>query len=391
MNDETATGLRGRADPAAREEVPPEAPAHNEAGQRTTRDLPARAPARSRLQRRRRALRFTLLVVVPLVAVIVGTAFWLLGGRYVETDNAFVKADKVPVSAEVSGAVVEVLVRENEIVRAGQPLFRLDPAPFRVALSKADAKLGEVRTDLAAMKASYREKQAQIALARTNLEFARKEQARQADLAARNFISASKLDDARKAVEVTERQLQAQQQDLQRIAAALGGGIDLPVASHPTYRAALAELEQARLDLSRIEVRASIDGTISHLPQPGQFLSAGATAASLIADARPWIEANFPEKDLTWVHPGQPVEVHIDMFPDRAWAGVVESLSPATGSEFSILPPQNASGNWVKVAQRVPLRVRLDAQSGAPRLRAGMSATVRVDTGHRRTLLGFAL
>jgi len=335
-------------------------------------------------------MRWTLLVVVPLVALIAGGVFWLLGGRYVETDNAFVKADKVPVSAEVSGAVVEVLVDENQAVRAGQPLFRLDPAPFQVALSKAEAKLGQVRTDLAAMKASYREKQAQIALARTQLEFARKEQSRQADLAARNFISAAKLDDARKSVEIAQQQLQAQQEDLQRIAASLGGGIDLPLESHPTYRAALAELAQARLDLSRVEVRASLDGTISHLPKPGQFLAAGATAASLVADARPWVEANFPEKDLTYVHPGQPVRVQIDTYPDREWAGVVESLSPATGSEFSIIPAQNASGNWVKVAQRVPLRVRLDTQPNGPRLRAGMSATVRVDTGHRRSIFGFS-
>ncbi|MCD6679829.1 MAG: HlyD family secretion protein [Burkholderiaceae bacterium] len=340
--------------------------------------------------RRRRALRWTLLVVVPLVALVAGAVFWLLGGRYVETDNAFVKADKVPVSAEVSGAVVEVFVDENQVVRAGQPLFRLDPAPFQVALSKAEAKLGQVRTDLAAMKAGYREKQAQIALASTQLEFARKEQAREADLAARNFISASKLDDARKSVQIAQQQLQAQQEDLHRIAASLGGGIDLPLEAHPTWRAALAEREQARLDLSRVEVRASLDGTISHLPKPGQFLAAGATAASLVADARPWVEANFPEKDLTYVHPGQPVTVQIDTYPDRDWTGVVESLSPATGSEFSILPPQNASGNWVKVAQRVPLRVRLDPQADAPRLRAGMSATVRVDTGHRRSLFGFS-
>ncbi|MCO5099400.1 MAG: HlyD family secretion protein [Burkholderiaceae bacterium] len=367
MNGQAATDARARIGPAPSEATPNEA-----------------APLR------RRALRWTLLVVVPLVAALAGTILWLHGGRYVETDNAFVKADKVPVSAEVSGAVVEVSVHENEIVRSGQPLFRLDPAPFRVALSKAEAKLGQVRTDLAATKASYREQQAQIALARTQFEFARREQARQADLAARNFISAAKLDDARKSVEIAQRQLQARQEDLQRIAATLGGSVDAPVESHPAWRAALAELEQARLDLSRVQVRASMDGTISHLPKPGQFVGAGATAASLVADARPWIEANFPEKDLTYVHPGQPVEVRIDTFPDRRWSGVVESLSPATGAEFSILPPQNATGNWVKVAQRVPLRVRLDTPPDAPRLRAGMSATVTVDTGHRRTLFGFA-
>lgn len=374
MNDDTRTRwlAQGDADAAA-----PGAPAAD----------PAQLRPRAS---RRRALRWTLLVVVPVVAAILGTAAWLLGGRFVETDNAFVKADKVPVSAEVSGAVVEVLVIENESVRAGQPLFRLDPAPFRVAVAKAEARLGQVRTDLAAMKAGYREKEAQIELARTRLAFARREQARQGDLASRNFISASKLDDARQRTEIAERQMHAEEQDLKRIAVALGGGIDTPIDAHPSYRAALAELEQARLDLSRAEVRASIDGTASHLPKPGQFVAAGATVAALVADARPWIEANFPEKDLTFVHAGQPVEVRIDTWPDRVWTGVVQSLSPATGAEFSILPPQNASGNWVKIAQRVPLRVRLDPPADAPRLRAGLSATVRVDTGHRRTLFGFS-
>ncbi len=376
MNDDTRARWLAQGDPDAG--APAATPPAAASGERR-----ARAP-------RRRALRWTLLVVVPLLAAILGTAAWLLGGRFVETDNAFVKADKVPVSAEVSGAVAEVLVSENAVVRAGQPLFRLDPEPFRVAVAKAEARLGQVRTDLAAMKASYREKQAQIALARTRLAFARREQSRQADLASRNFISASKLDDARQRTEIAEREMHAEEQDLQRIAVALGGGVDTPIDAHPSYRAASAELDQARLDLSRAEVRASVDGTVSHLPKPGQFVAAGATVAALVADARPWIEANFPEKDLTFVHPGQSVEVRIDTWPDRVWTGVVESLSPATGAEFSILPPQNASGNWVKIAQRVPLRVRLDRQSDAPRLRAGLSATVRVDTGHRRTLFGFS-
>ncbi|HEY0878652.1 MAG TPA: HlyD family secretion protein [Zeimonas sp.] len=398
MNDEISAGVQARIGHESREAAPRDGRRGRDAVPPASREVPARASTGAgEAQRvpavpehRRRTLRWMLLVFVPLVAVLAGTLFWLLGGRFVETDNAFVKADKVPVSAEVPGAVVEVLVRENQSVGKGQPLFRLDPVPFRVAVAKAEAKLGQARTDLAAMKASYREKQAQISLARTRFEFARKEQQREADLAARHFISASKLDDARRATEIADQEMRAQQQDLQRIAAALGGGIDAPIESHPSYRAALAELEQAKLDLARAEVRASIDGTVSNLPKPGQFVGAGATAASLVADARPWIEANFPEKDLTYVHAGQPVEIRIDTWPDRVWTGVVESLSPATGAEFSILPPQNASGNWVKVAQRVPLRVRIDAQSDAPRLRAGLSATVRVDTGHRRSLLGFS-
>ena len=378
---------------------------------------------------RRRALRWVLLVVVPLLVALVSALMWLHGGRFVETDNAFVQADKVPVSAEVSGAVTEVLVPENAPVEAGQLLFRVDPVPFRVAVARAEAGLGQARTDLQALRASYRQSRAQITLAQTRLEFARREQARQADLAAHHFVSASHLDDARRDVDLARQELQAQEEDAKRIAAALGGGPDVPLESHPSWRAASAQLEQARLDLARTEVRASIEGTVSHLPKPGQYVRAGATAAALVADRRPWVEANFPEKDLTWVRPGQPVEIRIDTWPGQVWQGVVDSLSPATGSEFSILPAQNASGNWVKVAQRVAVRIHLvedtpegvaaragepdagtekgpagesgDGSGGASTaepsagsttfpLRAGLSAIVRIDTGHRRRLLGLS-
>lgn len=347
---------------------------------------------------RRRAVRWVLLVIVPLLAVLAGALMWLHGGRYVETDNAFVQADKVPVSAEVSGAVTEVLVAENTPVVAGQLLFRVDPLPFRVAVARAEAGLGQARTDLQALRASYRQSRAQITLAQTRLEFARREQARQADLAAHHFVSASHLDDARRDVDLASQQLRAQEEDAKRIAAALGGGPDVPIESHPSWRAASAQLEQARLDLARTEVRASIEGTVSHLPKPGQYVRAGATAASLVADGRPWVEANYPEKDLTWVRPGQPVEIRVDTWPGQVWTGVVDSLSPATGSEFSILPAQNASGNWVKVAQRVAVRIHLvqepaaGAEGAAPAfpLRAGLSAVVRIDTGHRRSLFGLS-
>lgn len=352
---------------------------------------PASTPGPRDANRRRRTLRILLLVVVPSIAALVVAVVWLTGGRFVDTDNAYVKADKVPVSAEVSGAVAGVMVQENQSVAAGQPLFRLDPAPFRVAVAKAQAKLAQARTDLAAMKASYREQQAQIALARTKLVFAEKEQQRQADLASRNFISASKLDDARQSRQLAADQVVADEQDLARIATALGGGPGVPVERHPAYLGALAELRQVELDLSRVEVRASLSGTVSRLPKPGQYVAAGATAAALVADKAPWIEANFPETDLTWVHPGQRAEVRIDTYPGRVWRGEVESLSPATGAEFSLIPAQNATGNWVKIAQRVPLRVRLDPQPDMPRLRAGLSAVVRVDTGHRRSLFGLSL
>ncbi len=339
----------------------------------------------------RRLRRFILLVVIPLIAVVAVGVMYLRGGRYVETDNAYVKADKVPVSAEVSGAIKEVLVQENQSVTAGQPLFRIDAAPFQVAVARADARLAQVRTDLAATKAGFRAKQAEMTLARTRYAFARKDQQRQADLIARNFIPASRFDEAQQSTDLAGQQINVLQQDLKRIAETLGGSVDAPVERHPAYLAALAELDQARLDLARVEVRAPLPGIVSKPPKPGQYVNAGSVALALVVNGNLWIEANFPETDLTYVHPGQPVAVHIDTYPGATWPGVVESLSPATGAEFSVIPAQNATGNWVKIAQRVPVRITLDAGSDMPQLRAGLSAIVEIDTGHRRRLLGGSL
>ncbi|MEO8859551.1 MAG: HlyD family secretion protein [Burkholderiaceae bacterium] len=336
-------------------------------------------------------MRLLLLVVVPLVALLVAGAVYLHGGRFVETENAYVKSDKVPVSAEVAGSIKRVLVEENQSVAAGELLFRLDPAPYQVEVSKAEAKLAQVRTDLAALKASYREKQAEIALSRTKSAFALKDQQRQADLVAKNFISASKFDDAKQNTALAEQQSETLELDLKRVAETLGGSVDAPPEHHPSYLAALAELRQAKLDLSRVDVRASMAGIVSKPPKPGQYLAAGSTAMALVVNGNTWVEANFPETDLTFVHPGERVTVHVDTYPDVVWKGEVESLSPATGAEFSVLPAQNATGNWVKIAQRVPVRIKLDEAAGLPPLRAGLSADVEIDTGHRRRLLGFSL
>jgi membrane fusion protein (multidrug efflux system) len=334
--------------------------------------------------------RVVLLVIVPLIAALAVLGIYLHGGRYVETDNAYVKADKVPVSAEVSGAIREVLVQENQPVKAGEVLFRLNSEPYQVAVARAQAKLAQVRADVLALKASYREKQAEITLARTKLAFALKDQQRQSDLAARHFIADAKLDDAKQTAELAAQQIAALEQDLRRIAETLGGSVDTPLEQQAAYRSALAELEQANLDLARTDVRASLAGTVNKPPKPGQYAAAGATAMALVASGQLWVEANFPETDLTHVRPGQKAQVHVDTYPDNVWSGVVDSLSPATGAEFSVIPPQNATGNWVKITQRVPLRIRLDAAPGMPPLRAGLSATVEIDTGHRRLELGAA-
>ena len=334
----------------------------------------------------RRLRRMLLMVLVPVSAVTAVSLSYLRGGRVVETDNAYVKADKVPVSAEVGGVIREVMVKENQSVAAGQVLLQLDTAPFEVAVASAEARLAQARTDLAAMKASYREKQAQITLARTRHDFAVRDEQRQADLAAKRFISASRFDDAKQNADLAAQQITALEQDLKRVAEALGGSIDSPVEQHPSYRAAMAEVSQARLDLARTKVHASLPGIVSRVPRPGQHIGAGATALALVVGGDLWVEANFTETDLTYVRPGQPVAIHIDTFPEHRWKGTVDSLSPATGSEFSVIPAQNASGNWVKIAQRVPVRIKLEGGDDMPALRAGMSTKVEIDTGHVRRL-----
>jgi len=348
-------------------------------------------PPQRAILSRRQMTRLTLLVVLPLIAASAVAVLYLKGGRYVTTDNAYVKADMVLVSADVSGTIKEVLVQENQAVVAGQPLFRIDPAGFQVAVEKAEAKLSQVRTDLAAEKAGYREKQAEIALAKTKYAFAQREQRRQADLVTKHFISAARFDDATQSTDIAAQQIAALQQDLKRIAETLGGSIDAPVERHPSYRAAQAELDQARLDLARTEVRAALSGTVSNRPKPGQYVAAGNAALALVASGQVWVEANFTETDLTYLRPGEQAIIHVDTYPDADWKGVVDSISPATGSEFSVIPAQNATGNWVKITQRLPVRIRLDTAPGMPQLRAGLSTTVEVDTGHRRRLLGHAI
>lgn len=336
-----------------------------------------------------RPLRLILLVVVPLIAALVVLVLYLRGGRYVGTDNAYVESDKAPISAQVAGTIRDVMVQENEAVTAGQVLFRLDPLPFQVAVAKAEANLAQTRTNLLALKASYREKQAEITLARTRHAFALKDEGRQAALAAKNYVPATTLDASRLNVALTEQQIAALDEDLKRIAESLGGSVRDPIEQQPSYRMAVAELEQAKLDLTHVDVRAPLAGTVNRRPSPGQYLSAGDMAMVLVVSGTPWVEANLTEKDLTHVHPGQPVAVHVDTYPGVTWNGTVESLSPATGSEFSIIPAQNATGNWVKIAQRVAVRIRLEDSPDLPRLRAGLSAAVKIDTGYRRHLPGF--
>ena len=326
-----------------------------------------------------------LLLLGPVAAALVGLYFYMGSGRYVSTENAFVKADKVIISPEVAGPVSELLVTENQKVAAGDLLFRIDAASYEAAVLKAQAKLAEARSTVLSLQASYRAKQGELKLARNNLAFAEKEYHRQVDLAAKGFVSKTLLDERQHQLDVTRQQELILQQDLDRVLASLNGDAKAPVEQHPAYLSAEAELKSAEINLARTALRAPFDGIASNVPKLGQHLNAGSPAMSVVADKDLWIEANFNETDLTHVQTGQDVEIRIDMYPQTRWHGTVASLSPATGAEFSVLPPQNATGNWVKVVQRIPVRIRIeqgaaDSAEAQAVLRAGMSAHIKIDT-----------
>ncbi len=329
-------------------------------------------------------MRRLLLVSVPVLAAVLALFFYLTGERYVETENAYLKTDKVMIAPEVSAAVVRVAVAENEAVQKGQTLFLLDTALFTAARDGAKAKLEKTRTDIEALQAAYRSKQAELGLANTKLAFAEKEYRRAADLVGQHFVSQVQLDERRQDLDLARQQLVVLQQDIARVLASLNGQADAPVEQYPAYQEAEADLAKVNINIEHTTVSAPFAGVVSNVPKLGQHLNAGSPAMVLVADTTPWIEANFNETDLTFVQPAQAVSIRIDTYPDRRWTGRVVSISPASGAEFSILPAQNASGNWVKVVQRITVRIALDAEQNAPALRAGMSANVEIDTGKNR-------
>lgn len=349
---------------------------------------PAAAQGAPDPEARRRHVRRVLLVLGPLLAVGLGLYAWLTGGRYVSTENAYVKADKVAISARVSGPITAVAVAENQAVAARDVLFTIDPAPHRLALDRARAALDQTKGEIEALQATYRQKQAELKAAEADAAYARTQFARQSGLARDRFVSDERLDAARHDLDTADQRVAAGRGELAGILASLGGDPDRPVESHPRYLEALARRDEAALDLSDATVRAPIAGVASRTPDPGQWVEKGTPVMAVVASRHPWVEANFKETELTDMRPGQPLTFRVDTYPGRTWHGTVESISPAAGAEFSLLPAESASGNWVKVVRRIPVRVHIDARPGDPALRAGMSTEVTVDTGPHGPLAG---
>jgi membrane fusion protein (multidrug efflux system) len=344
----------------------------------------SRAPAKSAT----RFVRPLLLVLGPVVAGAAATGLYLNGGRVVSIDNAYVQVDKVAVATDVSGLVAAVDVSEHQTVKAGQVLFRLDDAPFKIAVERAAANLSSARNELESQKSSYQQKQDEIQLLQADQAFFDKEFKRQAELSAHGAATNQQLDLSQHQADTARRKLAASQHELAALGAELSGQPDLPVEQQPRYLAAKAMLDTAQYDLGRTVVRAPDNGIVANVSslRPGQYLAAGTPGFSLVETDHIWVAANPKETELTYVQPNQPVDVTVDTYPGVTWKGTVESVSPASAAEFSMLPAQNSSGNWVKVVQRIPMRVRLQRQDGQPILRAGMSVVADIDTGHKRHL-----
>jgi len=324
------------------------------------------------------------LIGVPLLVFAGALMFWLQGGRYASTENAFVKADIAQIASEVAGRIIEVRARDHAVVAEGDVLVRLDPEPYRLALAKADAEIDSARATVEALKVSLRETRADAKETENRLAYLEVQAKRQRELSGRGVSSAARVEQADSEEQQSRDRLNMLQQRIARVEAALGGDPDKPTDRYAAVREKVALRDRAALDLSHADIKAPRAGVVVNFKlQPGEQVKAQTPLFALVADRRPWVEANFKETDLTYVTVGQKATVVLDMHPDITWDAQVESISPATGAEFAILPPQNASGNWVKVVQRIPVRIAVLTTAEDPPLRAGMSATVRVNTNSK--------
>jgi membrane fusion protein (multidrug efflux system) len=340
---------------------------------------------------RRRLTRWGLFGLLPL-ALVVGSYWYVTGGQIMSTDNAYVNAETVGISTDVAGIVKDVAVTENQQVTAGQILYRLDPLQFQIALDNAKANLAQTALGIDAMKQDYQRmlsdtaaQQAQVVLDQTNYD-------RFAMLLRSGTASQSVYDQAKSTLDTDKNKLESLRQQSQVQLVRLAGNAEIPVTEHPQYLREQAQVDEAQRQLDHTIVRAPFGGIVTNVPSiaPGKYLAASTTAFYLVDTDHVWVDANPKETELTYARPGQPVTVTVDTYPNAEWHGTVESISPAAAQQFSLLPAQNTSGNWVKVVQRVPMRIRVDtSDKNKPPLRAGMSVEASVDTGHARGLPHF--
>ena len=350
------------------------------------------APRPSPVRHWRRRLRLPLMLLGPAIVAVVAAYLYLTGGRFEATDDAYVKTARVDISANVAGRVQELAVRDNQAVHKGDVLFRLDDAPFRIAVEEAGAQLAAARLQIEVLKANYRQRQSELASAEETLAFQQHELERQQRLLGSGIASQLQVDRVSHARDEAVTQVAGAQHQIGAVVASLGGNPNVAPDRHPTVQQAQALLDRVKLNLSYTVVTAPSDGIVTRVEQlqVGSYINASAPVFALVSTGDTWIEANFKEDQLTHMRVGQTARVEVDSYPGKTFEGKVASVSPGTGSQFSVLPPENATGNWVKVVQRLPVRVEIEHLDPAFPLHGGLSANFSVDTRHQRHLFGSA-
>jgi membrane fusion protein, multidrug efflux system len=342
----------------------------------------------------RQRLRKPLMIAGPVIVALVAGYFYITGGRFQSTNDAYVRAAQVSISSNVSGRVVDLAIRDNQQVAKGELLYRLDERPFKIAVDEAQAQLATTRLQVESLKATYRQRQADLRSAQTTLDYQQREYERQQRLLIPGIASQSQVDKALLSRDAAQQTVSAAKETIASVLASLGGNPEIPVDQHPSVQQAQAQLDRAKLNLSYTRVVAPIDGIVTKVEQlqVGDYINASTPVFALVSTKNVWVEANFKEVQLGHMRAGQTAEVDIDAYPDKTFHARVVSVSPGTGTEFSMLPAENATGNWVKVVQRLPVRLEIDSQDFASlkpgALRSGLSANVEVDTRHRRGLFG---
>jgi membrane fusion protein (multidrug efflux system) len=379
-DDATIVSLRSDTAeaPAAKREAPQKYPERPPA-------MPAASEKAPRSPRRPWP-RWALFALLPL-ALIVGCYWYVAGGQVMSTDDAYVEAETVGISTDVSGIVKEVNVTNNQHVDPGQVLYRLDPRQFQIALDNAKAKLAETALTIESMKQDYKRMLSDTAAEQSQVDLDRMNYDRDATLLRSGTVAQAVYDQVKSALETDKNKLESLRQQAAVQLARLAGNPDIPVTQHPQYLQAQAQVNEAQRQLDDTVVKAPFAGIVTNVPAiaAGKYLAASTTAFYLVDTDHLWVDATPKETELTYVRPGQPVTVTVDTYPNADWRGIVESISPAAAQQFSLLPAQNTSGNWVKVVQRIPMRVRVDTtDKNLPPLRAGMSVEANVDTGHAR-------